>query len=80
MNKIKDFFITEWNKFYKLYSVWFFAIIAILPEIHALALEYSIMNGDAIDGNLNNAIKTLAFLGAASRLIKQKVEERKADK
>lgn len=73
--KIKIKLIENWKKAYKLWSVWFFILIGIAPDLYN-SLSYM--------GWLEQApqpfiwfIRVLATIGFISRLIKQqKIEEK----
>ena len=68
--------IENWNKWYKIWSVWFFILIGVAPDLY---------NAISSMGWLEEApkafvwtIRILASIGFASRLIKQqKLEENK---
>lgn len=63
--------IDEAKQFYKLYSVWFFAFIAVIPDLFNLAIAHGILTGEDAPAQLSYTIKLIAFLGAAARLVKQ---------
>jgi hypothetical protein len=75
MNFLQLQLIPEWKQFYKMYSVWFFVLIGCAPELFDLAIQYKIIEEAATPALLGKAVSTLAFLGAASRLLKQKALE-----
>lgn len=76
INPIKIKLINNWNKWYKIWSVWFFILIGIAPDLY---------NSISSMGWLEQAppafvwvIRILASIGFASRLIKQqKLQENK---
>lgn len=71
--------VAEWRKFYATYSFWFFVVIGGLPDFYDMLLSsgmIEMLKGDsAMPSVVTNAIKTIAFLGAASRFIKQRKVE-----
>jgi len=77
--KFKLELVAEWRKFYATYSFWFFVILGGLPDFYDLVVSSGML--DALGGTsvvppfLTNSIKTIAFLGAATRFIKQKKVE-----
>lgn len=71
--------IDDWKKAYKLYSLWFFAIIGLVPDLFNLAVQYEIVSSTSAPAILSHAIKLIAFFGAASRLVKQKETELEAE-
>lgn len=79
MNLLQLELIPEWKKFYKMYSFWFFVILGCAPELWDLAIQYNVIKEAAAPALLARAVSTIAFLGAASRMIKQKSLEMKAE-
>lgn len=61
--------IENWNKFYKMWSVWFFAILAISPEIYTQLIALDLLTG--IPFGFSLIVKILAILGIISRVVKQ---------
>lgn len=72
LNKIGLELVTEWRKFYTMYSVWFFAIVGAAPDLYNLALQSGLLTGASAPPQLAHLIAIISFVGAASRLIKQK--------
>lgn len=64
--------ITNWNKAYKLYSIWFFAVLGLAPDIFNLAVQMGVIDSTSAPAILTRLINTVAFLGAVTRLVKQK--------
>ena len=71
--------IDDAKKFYKLYSIWFFAILGLLPDLYNLAVQDGLISGSNAPALLARAINIIAFIGAASGLVKQKVATEEAD-
>lgn len=71
--------VDEAKKFYKLYSIWFFALIGLLPDLYNLAVQDNLITGGIAPALLVRMINIVAFVGAASRLVKQKVAAEEAD-
>ncbi|BAW19174.1 hypothetical protein [Ralstonia phage RP31] len=65
--------IDGWKKFYAMYSIWFFAILGLLPDLFNLAIQNGVITSASAPELLTRAINVIAFVGAASRLVKQKV-------
>lgn len=65
--------IAEWKHFYKLYSIWFFAIIFLMPDLYNLAIQNHLFEGDHAPALFSRLINLVAFAGAAMRLVQQKV-------
>jgi hypothetical protein len=64
--------IEGWQRFYKMYSIQFLALIAALPEIYDLAVSYNIFSGGVLPEKFSAIVKVMAFMAAVSRLVKQK--------
>lgn len=64
--------IANWNKAYKLYSMWFFVILGLAPDIFNLAVQMGVIDSTSAPAILTRLINTVAFLGAVTRLVKQK--------
>lgn len=64
--------IDEWKKWYTMYSIWAFALVGIAPDIYNLAVQYNLVNSAEAPVELARIINIIAFLGALSRLLKQK--------
>lgn len=61
--------INNWKKFYKLWSVWIFALIAVSPEIYNQLMAMGLLNDVHI--SISYLVKFLAIVGITSRLVKQ---------
>lgn len=72
LNKIGLELVTEWRKFYTMYSVWGFAIVGAAPDLYNLALQSGLLTGASAPPQLAHIIALISFFGAASRLVKQK--------
>lgn len=66
-------FVDEVRLWYRMYSVWLFAILGLLPDLYNLAVQSHLFEGDAAPVVLARIMNVIAFLGAASRLVQQKV-------
>jgi hypothetical protein len=64
--------IDGWKKFYSMYSIWFFAALGSLPDLFNLAIQNGLITSASAPELLTRAINLVAFVGAASRLVKQK--------
>lgn len=64
--------IEGWKKAYAMYSIWFFAILGAAPDLFNLAVENHLVDSGAAPALLARIINIIAFVGAASRLVKQK--------
>lgn len=72
VNKIGLELADDWRKFYTMYSVWFFAILGAAPDLYNLAVTSGLLTSTTTPPLLAHIINIIAFVGAASRLIKQK--------
>lgn len=73
-------FVDEIRVWYRMYSVWFFAILGLLPDLYNLAVQSNLLTGEAAPVVLARAMNFIAFLGAASRLVQQKVVAQEKEK
>lgn len=67
--------IDGWRAAWKMYSIWFFAIIALTPDLYNLAITMGVFTADEAPKALARIINGIGFLGAVSRLVKQKAVE-----
>jgi hypothetical protein len=67
--------ITDWKQAYSFYSMWAFALLGMAPEIFNLAVQYGMVESTAAPALLATVIKTVAFVGALTRMVKQKQVE-----
>lgn len=72
---MKITFIDNAKLWYKMYSVWFMALLGMLPDIFNLAITSGLFSAENAPEKLSYLMKVVAFLGIVSRLIKQKVAE-----
>lgn len=70
--------VDEAKQWYAMYSIWAFALLGVAPELFNLAVEFGMISGEQAPVILARIIQTVAFFGAASRLIKQKAIELQA--
>jgi hypothetical protein len=75
---LKFTLIDDWHKAYSFYSVWFFAILGVAPDLFNLAVQYGVITEASAPAMLSHAIKFIAFCGAASRVVSQKKKELEA--
>ena len=71
--------ITGWQKWYMLYSIWFMALLAMLPDIYNMAITMGVLNETTVPPLLSYSMKVVALCGMAARLIKQKKLEYDAE-
>ena len=64
--------IDNWHNFYKMYSIWFYTILGLAPDIYNQAISSGLLTSDSAPPLLTRIINGIAFAGAVSRLIKQK--------
>lgn len=64
--------VEGWQKFYKMWSIWFFGLIAAAPEFYNAMDAAGILNSGLIPKEFVIVLQVFAFLGAVSRLVKQK--------
>lgn len=72
INKVGLELVQEWRQFYSMYSVWFFAAVGSAPDLYNLALSSGLLTGATAPPELARLINVISFIGAASRLVKQK--------
>lgn len=70
--KFKLELIAEARKWYTMYSIWFFAALGCLPDLFNLAIQNGLITSASAPVLLTRVINLVAFVGAASRLVKQK--------
>ncbi len=72
--------VAEWKKAYAMYSIWAFAILGLLPDLYNLAISTGLFTSDEAPVALSRVINLVAFFGAASRLVQQKVIAQEVEK
>lgn len=70
--KIEIEAIDDIKKWYKLYSVWFFALIVAAPELYNLAISLGWFSATQVPAGFSRLVQTIAALGGVFRVIKQK--------
>lgn len=75
MSIMKVELIDEWQKFYKLYSVWAYVIISVSPDIYNVLVEYGYLQSQNTPSAFSEIVKILCVAGIIVRLIKQKKQE-----
>jgi hypothetical protein len=69
---MKIHLINGWQKCYRFYSMYFFALLATAGDLYNLAVQFNLFeNGSAPDA-LCRALNVIGFLGAAARIVQQK--------
>lgn len=63
--------VADAGKWWKMYSIWAFAFIAVLPDIWNLVVSSGLLEDTQVGQKLNAIIKIATIIGAAVRLIKQ---------
>lgn len=63
--------VDDWRSAWKFYSLWIYLVIGMLPQLLELASSFGLAPSASIPGFFSDLLKWVAFLGAASRLIKQ---------
>lgn len=63
--------VNGWKKAYAMWSVWFMVLMGAMPEIYNAAMASGLFEGEGVPQQLGYIMKVLAFLGIASRLVKQ---------
>ncbi len=71
MDALKNRLVEDAAKWYKMYSIWVFAFIAVLPDIWNLVVESGLLQDTEVGQKLNATIKLVSLLGAVMRLVKQ---------
>lgn len=71
--------VDDANKWYKLYSIYAFIAIGLAPDLYNLAIETGYLTAETAPAALSRLINTMAFIGGALRLVKQKKLELDAE-
>lgn len=72
VNKVGLELVDGWKQFYKMYSMWGYAILGASPDLYNLAVSSNLISGADAPALLVRIINLIAFFGAASRIVKQK--------
>lgn len=72
--------IENWKKAYSFYSMWFFVLLGMAPDIFNLAVSMGVIDSTSAPAILTRLINIVAFLGALTRLLKQKQLELEQEK
>lgn len=67
--------VDNWKSAWKMFSMYFFLILGLLPELFNLAVSSGLLQTEQAPALLSKIVMIVAFLGAASRLIKQRAVE-----
>lgn len=63
--------IDDWQKAYKLYSVWFFIILGSLPQIWDTAVSSGLLDTPLIPPAFKALVGTISAIALVARLVKQ---------
>lgn len=66
--------IEGWQKCYRFYSMYFFAMLATAGDLYNLAIQFNLVDNGQAPDVLCRILNVIGFMGAASRLIKQKAD------
>lgn len=72
MKKFELVLIEDWRKCWKLYSVWFFAILMAAPELYNAAISAGLLSQEQVPGLFSKLMSLVSFLGLVSRVVAQK--------
>lgn len=72
MMKLEMVLIEDWRKMYKMYSVWFFALLMAMPELYNAAITAGLITQDQVPGFFSKIVSLVSFLGLCSRIVAQK--------
>lgn len=72
---LDKYLVDGWRAAWKMYSIWFYALLALTPDLYNLAISMEVFAGDEAPKTLARIINTIGFLGAVFRLVKQKTVE-----
>jgi len=64
--------IPDWRRGWRLLSVWAFAVIGIAPDLHSAVVAMGWLSEPNVPPSLVWALRGLAVLGIAVRLLRQK--------
>lgn len=67
--------VNDWKQAYKMYSVWFIAIIGAFPDIWNLLIQYHVVDSTDLPTFYVRIVNLIAVLGIVSRLVQQKVND-----
>jgi hypothetical protein len=70
--------IDDWKQAYSFYSMWAFILLGMAPDIFNLAVQYGVIDSAAAPAVFARIINTVAFVGALTRMVKQKQAELEA--
>lgn len=79
-NLAAKYLVDDWASAWKFASVWMFVLIACAPELYNLSIQYNLVEAGTVPELFSKAISMMAFVGAASRVVKQKRVELEAIK
>ncbi|QVD49329.1 hypothetical protein LUCX_259 [Xanthomonas phage vB_XciM_LucasX] len=72
MSKFFDkFLIEDWRQAWKFYSMWFYLIVGLSPDIYNLLVAAGLFDGTDLPAMFDKGIKLIAAAGAIARLVKQ---------
>lgn len=63
--------IGDWRQGLKFYSVWIFALIALLPDIYSAIVAMGLLEAEDATSTVRNVSRGLAAAGIISRFLKQ---------
>lgn len=67
------YLVDNWRQSLKFASLWVYGLVALTPELWALAVEFDMVSNQAIPDVFADAIRAIAFFGAVSRLVNQRL-------
>lgn len=78
-NLATKYLVDDWVSAWKFASVWMFVLIGCAPELYNLSIQYNLVEAGAVPELFSKAVSMMAFVGAASRVVRQKRVEMEAD-
>lgn len=72
--------VDGWRKWYRMYSIWFFTALGMIPEIWNLVVQSGLIDSSQSPAALNRMIQLIALGGGIFRLVHQKVVAKAAAK
>lgn len=72
MKKLEVVLIEDWRKAWKMYSVWFFALLMAFPELYNAAISSGLIAQAEVPPLFSKLVTLISFMGMASRLVGQK--------
>jgi hypothetical protein len=77
--KLDDYLVDGWRRAYRMYSAWFFVVLMALPDLYNAAIASNVITADQVPQFFARIVNGIAFMGLASRVVRQKKLEKDAE-